>query len=188
MAHLGNRNALMSHRKRHTTVGVRVGNVLVGGDAPVVVQSMTNTDTADAPGTAKQCIDLANAGSELVRSPSTCPKPPQTIARKSSSGSSTPEVDVPIIGDFHYNGHVLLPNIPTIQGARQVPHQSRQRGERKAPRRAVCDHLQSCIDNNKPVRIGVNGGSLNQELVIDKMQENTDRDLGKKSTKSSTTA
>src|SRR5215831_16875740 len=97
----------MNTRKRHATVGVRVGRVQVGGGAPVVVQSMANTDTVDVLSTAKQCIELARAGSELVRItvniPDAAAAVPEIKKRMLDAG-----VDAPLIGDFHYNGHVLL--------------------------------------------------------------------------------
>jgi (E)-4-hydroxy-3-methylbut-2-enyl-diphosphate synthase len=131
----------------HKTVGVKVGHVQVGGGAPVVVQSMTMTDTADARATAQQCIELAEAGSEMVRVTVNVPEAAAKVAeikqRMLDAGCTAP-----LIGDFHYNGHLLC---------------------------------QVAVDQAKPVRIGVNGGSLNQELVVAKMQENTDRDLGKSS-------
>ncbi|MGB7311168.1 MAG: flavodoxin-dependent (E)-4-hydroxy-3-methylbut-2-enyl-diphosphate synthase, partial [Candidatus Acidiferrales bacterium] len=98
-------------QKRHATVGVKVGKVQVGGGAPVVVQSMTNTDTADAAGTAQQCLELAQAGSELVRITVNMPEAAAKVAeikqRLLDAGC-----DVPVIGDFHYNGHVLLTKYP----------------------------------------------------------------------------
>ncbi|MGA8869590.1 MAG: flavodoxin-dependent (E)-4-hydroxy-3-methylbut-2-enyl-diphosphate synthase, partial [Candidatus Acidiferrales bacterium] len=97
--------------KRHATVGVKVGKVQVGGGAPVVVQSMTNTDTADAAATAQQCLELAQAGSELVRITVNMPEAAAQVAeikqRLLDAGC-----DVPVIGDFHYNGHVLLTKYP----------------------------------------------------------------------------
>src|SRR5436305_4930478 len=96
---------------RRKTVQVPVGHVKVGGDAPVVVQSMTNTDTADAASTAQQIIELANAGSELVRITVNLPEAAKKVAeikqRVNDAG-----IDVPIIGDFHYNGHKLLTDYP----------------------------------------------------------------------------
>ncbi len=168
----------MLNPHRLTTYGVKVGKVQVGGGAPIVIQSMTNTDTADVETTAKQCLELAAAGSEMVRITVNVPEAaaavPEIKKRMLDAGC-----DAPLIGDFHYNGHVLLTKYPRCrQRARQVPHQSRQRRRRQAPRRAVLHHLRIARDNGKPVRIGVNGGSLNQELVMRKMQENTDRSLG----------
>src|ERR1700727_2780757 len=96
---------------RHKTVGVKVGDIMVGGGAPVVVQSMTNTDTADIASTVQQCLELAQAGSELVRITVNMPEAAATVAeikkRLLDAGC-----DVPIIGDFHYNGHVLLTKYP----------------------------------------------------------------------------
>ncbi|MET0619833.1 MAG: flavodoxin-dependent (E)-4-hydroxy-3-methylbut-2-enyl-diphosphate synthase, partial [Thermoanaerobaculia bacterium] len=95
----------MTSRKRHSTVGVRVGKVTVGGGAPVVVQSMSNTDTVDVKSTATQCIELARAGSEMVRITVNIPEAaaavPEIKKRMLDAG-----VDAPLIGDFHYNGHV----------------------------------------------------------------------------------
>src|SRR6202050_2698524 len=97
--------------KRHKTVGVKVGKVQVGGCAPVVVQSMTNTDTADVAATAQQCLELAQAGSELVRITVNMPEAAAAVAeikkRLLDAGC-----DAPVIGDFHYNGHVLLTKYP----------------------------------------------------------------------------
>src|SRR5881409_260413 len=165
----------------HTTVGVRVGNVQVGGGAPIVVQSMTMTDTADAAGTARQCIELAEAGSEMVRVTVNVPEAaaavPEIKQRMLDAGCTAP-----LIGDFHYNGHLLLTRYPDCACAldkyRINPGNvgtGRRRDERFS---TIC---RVAVDHDRPVRIGVNGGSLNQELVVAKMQENTDRDLGKTS-------
>ena len=129
--------------KLHKTVGVKVGDVQVGGGAPVVVQSMTMTDTADARATAQQCIELAEAGSELVRITVNLPEAaaavPEIKQRMLDAGCKAP-----LIGDFHYNGHLLLTKFPDCASrARQVPDQSRQRRHRPPTRRAVLDHLQS---------------------------------------------
>ena len=135
----------MSVIRVHRTVGVRVGSgpgaVQVGGGAPVVVQSMTSTDTADAAGTAAQCVELAEAGSELVRITVNIPEAAAAVP-EIRHRCATPAVDVPLIGDFHYNGHLLLTRDPGLRRrARQVPDQSRQRRHRRAARRAVHDHL-----------------------------------------------
>jgi (E)-4-hydroxy-3-methylbut-2-enyl-diphosphate synthase len=162
-------------------VGVRVGHVQVGGGAPVVVQSMTMTDTADAEATARQCVELWEAGSELVRVTVNVPEAaaavPEIRQRMLDAGCTAP-----LVGDFHYNGHQLLTRHPACAAAldkyRINPGNvgtGRRRDEQFA---TIC---QVAIDHGKPVRIGVNGGSLNQELVMAKMQENTDRDLGKTS-------
>jgi (E)-4-hydroxy-3-methylbut-2-enyl-diphosphate synthase len=167
--------------KRHKTVGVMVGKIQVGGGAPVVVQSMTNTDTVDARGTAQQCLELAQAGSELVRITVNVPEAaaavPEIKKRLADAGC-----DVPIIGDFHYNGHVLLMKYPDCARAldkyRINPGNVGHGQRRDEQFSTICKVAR---DNGKPVRIGVNGGSLNQELVMRKMQENTDKDLGKSS-------
>ena len=168
-------------RRRHATIPVMVGKVTVGGGAPVVVQSMTMTDTADAAATATQCRELAEAGSELVRVTVNVPEAaaavPEIRKRLLDAGC-----DVPLIGDFHYNGHLLLTKFPACAAALDK--------YRINPGNVGTGHLRDeqfsticrvAVDHGKPVRIGVNGGSLNQELVMRKMQENTDRDLGKSS-------
>jgi (E)-4-hydroxy-3-methylbut-2-enyl-diphosphate synthase len=171
----------MSHRKRRTTVGVKVGPVQVGGGAPVVVQSMSNTDTVDVLGTARQCIELAKAGSEMVRITVNIPEAaaavPEIKRRMLDAG-----VQAPLIGDFHYNGHVLLTKYPDCARALdkyRINPGNVGKGVRRDEQFATICHI--ARDNAKPVRIGVNGGSLNQELVMEKMQENTDKDLGKTS-------
>jgi (E)-4-hydroxy-3-methylbut-2-enyl-diphosphate synthase len=168
-------------QKRHATVGVKVGKVQVGGGAPVVVQSMTNTDTADAPATAQQCLELAQAGSELVRITVNMPEAAAQVAeikqRLLDAGC-----DAPVIGDFHYNGHVLLTKYPDCARALdkyRINPGNVGHGQRRDEQFAtICKVAR---DNGKPVRIGVNGGSLNQELVMSRMQENTDKNLGKSS-------
>ena len=167
--------------QRHKTVGVKVGKIQVGGGAPVVVQSMTNTDTADVDGTVKQCLELAQAGSELVRITVNIPEAaaavPEIKKRLLDAGC-----DAPLIGDFHYNGHVLLTKYPECARAldkyRINPGNVGTGTRRDEQFSTIC---KVAVDNGKPVRIGVNGGSLNQELVMRKMQENTDRDLGRTS-------
>src|ERR671932_426660 len=165
----------------HKTVAVRVGSVQVGGGAPVVVQSMTMTDTADAAATAKQCIDLAEAGSEMVRVTVNVPEAatavPEIKQRMLDAGCTAP-----LIGDFHYNGHLLLTRYPACAAAldkyRINPGNvgtGRRRDEQFA---TIC---KVAMEHEKPVRIGVNGGSLNQELVLAKMAENTTRNLGRSS-------
>ena len=165
----------------HKTVGVRVGSVQVGGGAPIVVQSMTMTDTADARGTAQQCIELAEAGSDMVRVtvnvPAAAEAVPEIKQRMLDAG-----VTAPLIGDFHYNGHLLLTRYPECATAldkyRINPGNVGTGKRRDEQFSTICGVAR---DNGKPVRIGVNGGSLNQELVIAKMQENTERNLGRSS-------
>ena len=167
--------------ERRKTVGVFVGGIQVGGGAPVVVQSMTNTDTEDPVSTAKQIVDLANAGSELVR----------ITVNTSTAAAAVSEIrqrvhdagcDVPIIGDFHFNGHKLLTEHPdcaeTLDKYRINPGNVGRGSKRDVQFSTIC---KVAVDHGKPVRIGVNVGSLNQELVMQKMQENTDQDLGKDS-------
>jgi (E)-4-hydroxy-3-methylbut-2-enyl-diphosphate synthase len=164
--------------KLHKTVGVRVGTVQVGGGAPVVVQSMTMTDTADPAATATQCIELAEAGSEMVRVTVNLPEAavavPEIKQRMLDAG-----VTAPLIGDFHYNGHLLLTRYPDCARAldkyRINPGNVGTGKRRDEQFSTICKVAR---DEGKPVRIGVNGGSLNQELVVSRMQENTDRDLG----------
>jgi (E)-4-hydroxy-3-methylbut-2-enyl-diphosphate synthase len=171
----------MALLKVHRTVGVRVGSVQVGGGAPVVVQSMTMTDTADASATAQQCIELAQAGSEMVRVTVNLPEAaaavPEIKRRMLEAG-----VTAPLIGDFHYNGHLLLTRDPACAVAldkyRINPGNVGTGRRRDEQFSTICKVAR---DNGKPVRIGVNGGSLNQELVVTKMQENTDRNLGRTS-------
>jgi (E)-4-hydroxy-3-methylbut-2-enyl-diphosphate synthase len=162
----------------HRTLPVRVGRVQVGGGAPVVVQSMTMTETADATATAKQCVELAEAGSEMVRvtvnTPEAAAAVPEIKKRMRDAGC-----EAPLIGDFHYNGHLLLTRFP--DAARALDKYRINPGNVGTGKRRDEQFTTICrvaVDNQKPVRIGVNGGSLNQELVMAKMQENTDRGLG----------
>jgi (E)-4-hydroxy-3-methylbut-2-enyl-diphosphate synthase len=171
----------MSTVRFHKTVGVKVGHVLVGGGAPVVVQSMTMTDTADARATAAQCIELAEAGSDMVRVTVNLPEAaaavPEIKQRMLDAGCTAP-----LIGDFHYNGHILLTKHPDC--ARALDKYRINPGNVGTGRRRDEQFATICkvaVDNARPVRIGVNGGSLNQELVVARMLENTDRDLGKTS-------
>src|SRR5262245_52758773 len=141
----------------HKTLGVKIGRVQVGGGAPIVVQSMTMTDTADAAATAAQCVELAEAGSELVRvtvnTPEAAAAVPEIKQRMLDAGC-----DAPLIGDFHYNGHLLLRKFPACAQAldkyRINPGNvgtGRRRDEQFA---TIC---QVAVDNQRPVRIGVNG-------------------------------
>ena len=168
----------MSLIRRKSTLAVPVGRVVVGGGAPVVVQSMANTDTADANGTFEQCLSLAQAGSEMVRITVNLPEAaaavPEIKRRLLDAGC-----EVPLIGDFHYNGHLLLTQFPDCAAAldkyRINPGNvgyGRKRDEQ------FSTIVKIAAERGKPVRIGVNGGSLNQELVMARMQENSDLDLG----------
>jgi (E)-4-hydroxy-3-methylbut-2-enyl-diphosphate synthase len=166
---------------RHRTVPVRVGTLTVGGGAPIVVQSMTMTDTADATATATQCVELWEAGSEMVRVTVNVPEAaaavPEIKQRMLDAGCTAP-----LIGDFHYNGHLLLTRYPACAAAldkyRINPGNVGTGKRRDEQFSTIC---QVAMDYAKPVRIGVNGGSLNQELVMAKMQENTDKALGQSS-------
>lgn len=165
----------------HRTIGVRVGDVQIGGGAPVAVQSMTITDTADAEGTAAQCVELASAGSELVRitvnTPAAAEAVPEIKRRMLDLGCRAP-----LIGDFHYNGHLLLSQYPGCAEALdkyRINPGNVGTGSRRDERfTTIC---QIARDHGTPVRIGVNGGSLNQDLVMTRMQENTDQQLGRSS-------
>ena len=161
-------------RSRYHSVEVRVGNVPIGNGAPIAVQSMTLTDTANANTTATQCIELGNAGSELVRitvnSPEAAKAVPEIKQRLLDAGCTAP-----LIGDFHYNGHLLLTQFPECAAA--LDKYRVNPGNVGTGRRRDTQFVTICTvakDQGKPIRIGVNGGSLNQELVMAKMQENTD--------------
>src|SRR6185436_16889122 len=177
----GSERFCMPLLKLQKTVGVKVGRVQVGGGAPIVVQSMTLTDTADARATAQQVVELAAAGSEMVRVTVNLPEAaaavPEIKQRMIDAGCT-----VPLIGDFHYNGHLLLTKFPEC--ARALDKYRINPGNVGTGRRRDEQFTTICkvaVEHGKPVRIGVNGGSLNQELVVARMQENTDRDLGKTS-------
>jgi (E)-4-hydroxy-3-methylbut-2-enyl-diphosphate synthase len=157
---------------RHRTVAVQVGNVTVGGGAPIVVQSMTNTDTADVEGTAKQVAALARAGSEIVR----------ITVDRDEAAAAVPHikerllkmnVDVPIVGDFHYIGHKLLADHPACAEAldkyRINPGNV---GFKEKKDRQFGAIVETAIRHDKPVRIGANWGSLDQELLTHLMDEN----------------
>src|SRR6202051_1617066 len=174
-------DAAATRHPRRKTYGVNVGHVRVGGGAPIVVQSMTNTDTADIDTTFTQTMELAEAGSEIVRwtvnVPEAAAAVPEIKKRLLAAGCN-----VPIIGDFHYNGHVLLTKYPACAvalGKYRINPGNVGAGQRRDEQfSTICKIAR---DNGKPVRIGVNGGSLNQEMVMRKMQENTDKNLGKES-------
>ena len=158
---------------RHQTVAVKVGNVTVGGGAPVVVQSMTNTDTADVEATARQVAALARTGSELVR----------ITVDRDEAAAAVPHikerllrmnVDVPIVGDFHYIGHKLLADHPACAEAldkyRINPGNVGFKEKKDKQFGAI---VETAIRHDKPVRIGANWGSLDQELLTHLMDENS---------------
>ncbi|HET9814842.1 MAG TPA: flavodoxin-dependent (E)-4-hydroxy-3-methylbut-2-enyl-diphosphate synthase, partial [Xanthobacteraceae bacterium] len=154
------------------SVGVRIGHVIVGGSAPVVVQSMTNTDTADVEGTTRQVAELARAGSELVRitvnTPEAAAAVPRIRERLDMIGSG-----VPLIGDFHYNGHQLLEREPACAEAlAKYRINPGNVGFKDKKDRQFSAIVETAIRYGKPVRIGANWGSLDQELLTRLMDEN----------------
>lgn len=163
----------MSEIQRRKTVTVKVGDVRVGSDAPVVVQSMTNTDTADAEGTIQQVAALARAGSELVRVTVNNDHAAQAVPHI-VEGLAKIGVTVPIIGDFHYNGHLLLTKYPACA---QALAKYRINPGNCSIGRKDDEHFRAMIEvavkNQKPVRIGVNWGSLDQALLTRLMDENS---------------
>jgi (E)-4-hydroxy-3-methylbut-2-enyl-diphosphate synthase len=163
----------MSHIQRRKTPTVMVGQVRVGSDAPVVVQSMTNTDTADIAGTIKQIADLARAGSELVRVTVNNDAAAQAVPHI-VDGLRKIEVTVPVIGDFHYNGHLLLKKYPAC--ARALAKYRINPGNvsiGKKDDENFRTMVEAAVENQKPVRIGVNWGSLDQQLLTRMMDENS---------------
>jgi len=157
---------------RRISVAVKVGDIVIGGGAPVVVQSMTNTDTADAAGTAAQVADLARAGSELVRitvnTPEAAAQVPVIRERLDAMGC-----DVPLVGDFHYNGHKLLAQFPDCARALakyRINPGNVGKGVKRDEQFATM--IECALRYGKAVRIGVNWGSLDQELLARLMDEN----------------
>lgn len=159
---------------RRQTVTTLVGTVPIGASAPIVVQSMTNTDTADAEGTARQVASLDRAGSQLVRvtvnNDDAAAAVPEIVARATDAGANAP-----IVGDFHYNGHLLLRKYPEC--ARALAKYRINPGNVGGKRRDENFRtiVQIAVDNAKPVRIGVNWGSLDQDLLTQMMDENARR-------------
>jgi len=157
---------------RKSTIGVRVGDVQIGGGAPIVVQSMTNTDTAEVDATVRQIYELARAGSELVR----------VTVNNEASAEAVPEIrdkldakgcDVPIIGDFHFNGHKLLEKYPACAkalGKYRINPGNVGRGSKRDPQFAQM--IEFACRYDKPVRIGVNWGSLDQSVLARLLDEN----------------
>ena len=164
----------MSHPRRKSLV-TTVGGIRVGGSNPIVVQSMTNTDTADIPGTVEQVRSLARAGSELVR---------LTVNSAEAAAAVAPirerldqlGVTVPLIGDFHFNGHKLLreyPGCATALAKYRINPGNVGRGTKRDPQFA--EMIEMACRHDKPVRIGVNWGSLDQDLLTKMMDENSAR-------------
>ncbi len=160
---------------RRITHPVQVGKVQLGGGAPVVVQSMTNTDTADVAGTVKQVAELWRAGSELVRvtvnNPESAAAVPRIVEKLAMMG-----MEVPIIGDFHYNGHQLLANEPACaQALAKYRINPGNVGFGKKRDTQFAQLIEFAIQYDKPVRIGANWGSLDQSLAAQLMDENARR-------------
>jgi (E)-4-hydroxy-3-methylbut-2-enyl-diphosphate synthase len=157
---------------RRPSVGVKIGNVQVGGNAPIVVQSMTNTDTADWKATANQAADLARAGSELVR----------ITVDRDESAKAVPHirdeldrmgVGVPLVGDFHYNGHTLLADHPgCAEALAKYRINPGNVGFREKKDRNFSMMIETALKFDRPVRIGVNWGSLDQALLTELMDRN----------------
>jgi (E)-4-hydroxy-3-methylbut-2-enyl-diphosphate synthase len=158
--------------KRRKSQRVMIGHVAVGGDAPVVVQSMTNTDTADAESTVQQVFELWQAGSEIVRITVNSPEAAAqvgNIRRKLNAMGC----DVPLVGDFHYNGHKLLAQYPDCAEALakyRINPGNVGKGSKRDEQFALM--IEAAIKYNKPVRIGVNWGSLDQAKMVRMMDEN----------------
>src|ERR1700685_3795390 len=162
----------MAEIQRRKTVTVRIGDVRVGSDAPVVVKSMPNTDPADVQGTVQQVAALATAGSELVR----------VTVNNDAAAKSLPAIveglaklgiDVPIVGDFHYNGHLLLKKYPEC--ARALAKYRINPGNVSIGRKDDDNFrtmIEVAIEYDRPVRIGVNWGSLDSALLTRMMDEN----------------
>ena len=166
-------NQNLGNLNRRNSIPVKVGNIIVGGDSPIIIQSMTNTDTADIDSTYKQILDLSNAGSEIVR---------VTVDREDSA-KSLPYIkekllkvgcNVPIVGDFHYIGHALLKKFPEsakiLDKYRINPGNVGFKEKKDIQFSSMID---VAIKNNKHVRIGVNWGSLDQDLLSKLMDENS---------------
>ncbi|MBK18150.1 MAG: 4-hydroxy-3-methylbut-2-en-1-yl diphosphate synthase [Rhodospirillaceae bacterium] len=160
--------------ERRESVAVKVGNVTVGGGAPVVVQSMTNTDTADVESTTEQVAQLARAGSEIVRI---------TVDRKESAAAvpyirdalAKQDIDVPLVGDFHYIGHQLLTSYPDCAEAlAKYRINPGNVGFREKRDLQFSTMIEVALKYDRPVRIGVNWGSIDQELLTHLMNENAE--------------
>lgn len=166
--------------ERRKSIQVMVGDVPIGGGAPIVVQSMTNTDTSDIDSTVEQIDHLYKAGSELVR----------ITVNNDDAAKAVPHikekllnrgVNVPIIGDFHYNGHKLLPGYPDMAAALSKFRINPGNTGTKARDKNFCTIVEQAIIHDKSVRIGVNWGSLDQQLLVERMDENNQRSNPKSS-------
>src|ERR1700745_784850 len=162
----------MATLRRRASVPVKIGNVWVGGTHPIVVQSMTNTDTADVQSTVNQVMALAQAGSELVRvtvnTEQAAAAVPKIVDNMDKFG-----VRVPIIGDFHYNGHLLLKKYPDF--ARELAKYRINPGNVNIGKKHDDNFrtmIETAVEYDRPVRIGVNWGSLDGALLAEMMDEN----------------
>jgi (E)-4-hydroxy-3-methylbut-2-enyl-diphosphate synthase len=158
--------------RRRSTVSVEVGDVLVGSAHPIVVQSMTNTDTVDADATAIQVARLAHAGSQLVRVTVNTEEAAAAVPGMMRKLRDNLGVDVPVIGDFHYNGHKLLVEYPEMAAALAKYRINPGNVGAKRHDEHFATIVKVAIDNAKPVRIGVNWGSLDQQLLTELMNAN----------------
>src|SRR5271163_468135 len=162
----------MIRAQRRKSIGVQVGDKVIGGEAPILIQSMTNTPTEDVFATAQQIEQLANAGSEIVRitvnTPAAAKAVPQIISELEKRS-----VQVPLVGDFHYNGHLLLkeyPDCAKLLSKYRINPGNVGRGERHDENFELM--IDAALSWDKPVRIGVNWGSLDQDLLSQLMDEN----------------
>src|SRR6202165_3420045 len=163
----------MATQRRRVSVPVKIGNVWMGGEHPIIVQSMTNTDTADVVSTVNQTMALAQAGSELVRvtvnTEAAAQAVPKIVETLDKFG-----VRVPVIGDFHYNGHLLLKKYPDCAKALakyRINPGNVNIGKKHDDNFRVM--IEAAIEYDRPVRIGVNWGSLDQALLARMMDENS---------------
>ena len=160
------------HMSRHASVGVRVGPYRIGGGAPILVQSMTNTDTADVQSTADQVRALAEAGSELVRVTVNTPEAAAAVPHIRERLDAM-NCGVPLVGDFHYNGHKLLREHPACAEAlAKYRINPGNVGFREKRDRQFQTMIEVALEYSRPVRIGVNWGSLDQELLAELMDQN----------------
>ena len=160
---------------RRLSTAVNVGNITIGGQAPIVVQSMTNTDTVDIDSTVQQIKDLVTAGSELVRITVNTKQAAAAVA-KIRDKLEQENFSVPLIGDFHFNGHKLLSSYPDCAQALskyRINPGNVGRGEKRDSQFAIM--IEAACEYDKPVRIGVNWGSLDQDLVVQMMDQNAKR-------------
>lgn len=170
----------MSHIKRRDSIQVMVGDVPVGGGAPIVVQSMTNTDTSDVEATAEQIKYLHREGSEIVRITVNNDAAAKAVPKIKEKLLSE-DVTVPIVGDFHYNGHKLLVDYPEAAQALQKFRINPGNTGTKTRDENFCTIVEQAIKHDKPVRIGVNWGSLDQKLLAKKMDANSELENPKSS-------